>query len=397
MWVERSLASRIHSASRQFPALVLTGARQTGKTALLQRLFPKASFVPLDLPSNAAEAEQEPDRLLERFPEPILLDEVQYAPNLFRYLKVRIDADRHRMGRYLMTGSQKFPLMRSLSESLAGRCAILELDTLSSREILDCGEIPELVKDPARVLWRGGFPELYRQQDLDSRLFYSSYVATYLERDVRRSLRVESLRDFERFLRACALRSAQLLNFTELARDVGVAASTTRDWLSVLTAGNQVSLLEPYFGSLGKRLIKTPKLYFHDTGLLCFLLGLGSPEAVTGSPFVGAVWEAFVLGQILRAKAQAGSPAGIYFWRDAHGSEVDFLIEYQGRIRLIEAKWAESITDDKTSARLLRVAQRIGSRVAGEHWIACRAPRSYLLRKDPGVRLLDAFRFREWL
>ncbi len=394
MWIERALSGRILAVSRQFPALVLTGARQTGKTALLGNLFPKAAFVPLDLPSNAEEAEQEPERFLARHPEPLLLDEVQYAPALFRHLKVSIDRDRHRMGRFLMTGSQKFPLMQPLSESLAGRCAILELDTLSSREILDAPEAED--KTLSRILWRGGFPELYRNPDLDTRVFYSSYLATYLERDVRSALRVGSLRDFERFVRSCALRSGQLLNLTDLARDVGVAGATARDWLSVLQASNLIVLLEPYFSNLGKRMIKTPKLYFGDTGLLCFLLGLDSAESMERSMFIGAIWETFVLAQMLRAKSAANSAAAIFFWRDAHGTEVDFVIEHQGRIRLVEAKWVETAPASKTLAPLAKVAQVAGRRAAAEHWIACRTPRSYLISKDPLVRLIDAFRFEGW-
>lgn len=395
MWIERALGERIAKSARDVPALVLTGARQTGKTALLQRLFPKATFVPLDLPSAAAEAEQTPDRFLAELAEPVILDEVQYAPALFRYLKVRIDADRHRMGRFLMTGSQKFPLMQSLSESLAGRCVVLELDTLSSRELL---ETPASGRPDLHTwLWRGGFPELYRNPELSVRDFYASYVATYLERDVRLALRVSSLRDFERFLRACALRSGQLLNLVDLARDVSIAGSTARDWLSVMEASNQVVLLEPYWSNPGKRMIKTPKLYFRDTGLLCFLLGLDSPQTAIRSAFIGAIWETFVLGQILRAKAADGSSAAVFFWRDAHGTEVDFLIEHEGRIRLVEAKWTETIAEGRSLAPLLRVAELAGRRGASEHWVACLAPRSYLVRKTPAVRVVNGFRFQDWV
>src|SRR4051794_35648846 len=372
MWIDRRLSGQVLAAARQFPALVVTGGRQTGKTTLLRHLFPQASFASLDLPSAAYQADERGEEFLRAYGEPVILDEVQYAPGLFRYLKVAIDARRAERGRFLMTGSQKFPLMQALSESLAGRCAVLELDTLASSEIL--AVLPGESLLPEEILWRGGFPELWRDREVEPRLFYSSYVATYLERDVRLALRVGSLRDFERFLRACALHSGQLLNLTELARDVGIAGTTARDWLSVLEASSQVMLLEPYFNNLTRRLIKTPKLYFRDTGLLCFLLGLESPSALASSTLSGAVWETFVLGQILRARSAAGSAAQVFFWRDTHGTEVDFLIEQNARVRLIEAKWAESLSDSRAVKPLLAVRELLGDQAAAEHWIACRTP-----------------------
>lgn len=238
-------------------------------------------MVSLDLPSAAAQAEHNPEEFLDQSGDPAILDEVQYAPHLFRSLKLRIDRERHRLGRFLMTGSQKFSLMKAVSESLAGRCAIVELDTLSAAELR--AALRAKLPSATDLMWRGGFPELHRNPSLRTRDFYGSYIATYLERDVRLALRVSSLRDFERFLRACALRSGQLINLADLARDVGIAGTTARDWLSVLEASNQVILLEPYFSNLGKRLIKTPKLYFRDTGLLCFLLAIDSVEAMERS------------------------------------------------------------------------------------------------------------------
>lgn len=395
MWVDRAITPRLQTLVRQFPAVLVTGARQTGKTSLLRRTFPDCAFASLDLPSVAEQAELAAADFLAAHAEPVIIDEVQYAPALFRFLKARIDADRHRMGRFLMTGSQKFGLMQSVSESLAGRCAILELGTLAAAEIRDSPGNRDI--DPPDVLWRGGFPELYRNPELQPRDFLASYVATYLERDVRLSIRASSLRDFERFLRACALRSGNLANFTELARDVGIAATTARDWLSVLQASSQVVLLESYFGNLGKRLIKTPKLYFCDTGLLCFLLGIDSPGQFRSSPFVGAIWETFILNQILRSREARGSAAQVFFWRDAHGTEVDFVIEQAGRVRLIEAKWSESTPDSRSLAPLARVREQLGKRDAGEHWVACRTQQPRPIERGSDVRLIDGFRFDNWL
>ncbi len=394
MWIRRTATAHVQSVATHFPALLLTGARQTGKTSLLRRAFPRTPLLSLDLPSVARQAEENPEALLAAHPGALIIDEVQYAPGLFRYLKHAIDEHRHVPGRFLMTGSHRLALMESVSESLAGRCAVLDLDTLSSVEILAAR-----LRRPTtlELLWRGGFPELWRDRDLPSREFYSSYVATYLERDVRSLLRTSSLRDFERFLRACATRSGQLLNLTDLARDVGIAGTTARDWISVLEASNQVLLVEPWFGNIGKRMIKAPKLFLRDTGLLCFLLGIDSPPALERSAVLGAVWETFVLGQILRSKAATGSAAGIFFWRDAHGTEVDFVIERNGRLRLIEAKWAEAGVAGRAVAPLLSVAAALGARAESEHWIACRTPHSHTLADHPSLRLVDAARFDAWL
>src|ERR1039458_7967904 len=222
MWIPREVEPRLLRSARTRPVVVLTGARQTGKTSTFRRLFPNHEFVSLDLPTESEQAEKEPNRFLRRHPPPAIIDEVQYAPGLFRHLKVAVDASRTSNGQFLLTGSQKFTLMKSVSESMAGRADIVELETLSLTEIR--AALPQTVLETAIV--RGGFPELYANQDIDIVAFYNSYLATYLERDVRSLANVGSLRDFERFLRACALRSANLLNKADLARDVGIAPST---------------------------------------------------------------------------------------------------------------------------------------------------------------------------
>src|SRR5258708_27691272 len=225
------------------PVVVLTGARQTGKTSPFLRLFPKHAFVSLDLPGEAEQAEKEPGTFLQRHPPPVHIDEVQYAPGLFRHLKVAVDAHRARNGQFLLTGSQKFTLMKNVSESLAGRADIVELETLSFAEIQ--AALPQVEMETAVV--RGGFPELYANLDIDSAAFYNSYLATYLERDVRSLTNVGSLRDFERFLRACALRSANLLNKADLARDIGIAPSTVGHGRSALAAPWHVVAPAPWF------------------------------------------------------------------------------------------------------------------------------------------------------
>ena len=393
MFIHRQMRDNLRRIAHHFPAVVLTGARQTGKTALLREAFPEASFISLDLPSIADQANQNPASLLDQVPEPIIIDEVQYAPGIFRHLKARIDVDRHRMGRYLLTGSQKFNLMEHVSESLAGRVSIMELDTLSVTELR--GHPATASVKLANYLWRGGFPELYRNPQLTNQDFFRGYVATYLERDLRQMLNVGSLRDFERFVRACAARNAQLLNLSELARDVGIAVSTARDWISKLEASHLVVLLEPWFGNVGKRLVKTPKLYFRDTGLLCFLLGFDSPAALLKSNYLGGTWETFILGEMLRTARAQNTAAQLYYFRDAHGVEVDFVIVQNGTVRLAEVKWAE-YPDASATKGIRKVHAWLGEQAADEHWLICGTQQNVLMEADVPIRLIDGFRFTNW-
>jgi uncharacterized protein len=378
MWIPRYLEAPLRRAARTRPVLVLTGARQTGKTSTLRRLFPDHGFVSLDLPTEAEQAEKEPDAFLRRHPAPVIIDEVQYAPALFRHLKVAVEGKRNRHGQYLLTGSQKFTLMKGVSESLAGRADIIELGTLSLAEILSA--VPETGQESAIV--RGGFPELQANPDIDAAAFYNSYVATYLERDVRSLLNVGSLRDFERFLRACALRSTNVLNKADLARDVGVAPSTANQWLSVLEASGQIVLLEPWFSNRTKTLVKSPKLYLADTGLLCALLNIRGERALAESPWAGAIWETFVFAQLRHRERRAGGSGGLFFWRD-RTREVDFVVDAGGRLELFEAKWTE-LPAPADTVNLGFVRNSMGRPRVDSASIICRAPNSY--------RLSDNFR-----
>lgn len=362
--------------------IVLTGARQTGKTSTFRRLFPDYSFVSLDLPTEAEQAEKEPRSFLQRYPPPVIIDEVQYAPGLFRHLKVGVDAHRARNGQFLLTGSQKFTLMKNVSESLAGRADIVELETLSLAEIQ--ASLPETTLKTAIV--RGGFPELYANPDIDLVAFYNSYLATYLERDIRLLTNVGSLRDFERFVRACAFRSANLLNKADLARDVGIAPSTANHWLSMLEASGQVVLLAPWFSIRTRSIVKSPKLYFADTGLLCALLNVRSEEALLQSPAAGAIWETFVFAQLRARERKAGRVGSLFFWRD-RTREVDFLVDAGGRLELFEAKWTE-LPDIGDTVNLDFMRNVVGkSRVTGGAVVA-RTPNSFPFSN--GFRALPA-------
>ncbi len=371
MWIPRAVEPRLIRSAKTRPVLVFTGARQTGKTSTLLRLFPGHSFVSLDLPTEAVQAEKEPRTFLQRHPPPVIIDEVQYAPGLFRHLKVEVDAHRTLNGQFLLTGSQKFALMKNVSESLAGRADIVELETLSLAEIRSA--LPATSVEKAIV--RGGFPELYANPDIDLVAFYNSYLATYLERDVRALSSVGSLRDFERFLRACALRSANLLNKADLARDVGISPSTANQWLSMLEASGQAVLLEPWFSNRTKSIVKSPKLYLADTGLLCALLNIRSEEDLRQSPAAGAVWETFVFAQLRARERNAGRTGSLFFWRD-RTREVDFVVDAGGRLELFEAKWTE-LPDLCDTVNLKFVRNVLGnSRVTGGSVVA-RTPNSF--------------------
>jgi predicted AAA+ superfamily ATPase len=376
MWITRKYEKTLAALSRQFPAVVLTGARQVGKTSLVRRVFPDHTYVSLDLPAAAEQAENSPSRFLGDYSEPLVIDEVQYAPTLFRHLKVKIDEDK-RPGRYVLTGSQNFPLMQGISESLAGRCGVLQMLNLSF------GELKTSAPDVSEraYLYKGGWPELHARPDIDPHFWYAAYLGTYLERDVRNILNVGSLRDFDRFLRAAAARTGQLLSYSDLARDVGIAPNTAKQWISVLQASGQIILLEPYYRNLGKRLVKSPKLYLCDTGLALFLMGFDSWEAAARSPLVGALWETHVVMQVVKHFTAKGRSVPLWFWRTASGAEVDLLIERGGRFTAIEAKFTER--PERSDLKGLEALENFyGPNSLVNGIIACRAARAYKMAAE---------------
>src|SRR5437773_2234667 len=380
VWIVRDIEARLERSARTRPVVVLTGARQTGKTSTFLRLFPNHGFVALDLPSEAEQAEKEPHDFLRRHPSPMIIDEVQYAPGLFRHLKATVDTQRARNGQFLLTGSQKFTLMKSVSESLAGRADVAELGTLSLAEIL--AALPQTALEMAIV--RGGFPELHANPEIDQVAFYNSYLATYLERDVRSLANVGNLRDFERFQRACGLRSANLLNKADLARDVGIAPSTANHWLSTLEASGQVVLLEPWFSNRTKSIVKSPKLYMADTGLLCTLLNVRSEDALRQSPAAGAIWETFVFRSEERRVGKEGRLGSLFFWRD-RTREVDFVVDVGGQLELFEAKWTE-LPSESDAVNLDFVRRVVGEARVASGTVVCRTQNSFPLGN--GLRAL---------
>ncbi len=380
MWVDRQIEPLLRQRAATRPVVVLTGARQTGKTSLMRRLFPDHGFVTLDLPSEAEQAERDPATFLARHPPPVVIDEVQYAPGLFRHLKAAVDQERGRAGAFLLTGSQPLGLMQSVSDSLAGRAAVVELEPLSFAEAKAAH--PGLTV--GQFLVRGGFPELYANPEIDSEGYLRSYVATYLERDLRQLLQVARLRDFERFLRAAALRSAQLLNRTDLARDAGIAGSTAGAWLSALEASHQIMLLEPWFANRTKGLVKRPKLYVRDAGLAAFLCGVHTTDALAASPLAGPFWETLVCSEIRRAQMNGRGAWSFHFWGD-RTREVDFLLHRAGEFHLADAKWTEH-PDARDAASLRRIARELPDGALRSMSIFCRAPNSYPLRAAASAR-----------
>lgn len=376
MWIQRAIEAVILARAATRPGLVITGARQAGKTSLVRRLFPDHHYVSLDLPSEAALAELAPEEFLARHPAPLIVDEVQYAPGLFRHLKTRIDAERGKNGRYILTGSQPFPLMKSVSESLAGRVDVIEVEGLSWREIHAARKGATWLD----VMLRGGFPELQARPGIDAQSYFHSYVATYLERDLRQVLRVGDLREFERFLRACALRTGQVLNKADLARDVGVSSPTASTWLSALAASHQVVLLEPWFRNAGKSLVKAPKLFLADTGLCAFLCGIRGPEDLVDSPLRGALWETFVFSELRRRGQDRAGGGDLFYWRD-RSREVDFLRHGGGRFDLLEAKWAE-LPQKSDTAGLTAVAEILGPDKVRSRRVVCRCRNAHPITSD---------------
>lgn len=353
IYIRRSLEPVLKKAVSEFPAVVLTGPRQSGKTTLLQHLFAKSCrYVSLEPPDVRASAIEDPRSFLDLYPPPVIFDEVQYAPDLLPYIKEKIDAARDRSGQYLLTSSQNLLLMERVTESLAGRAAVLRLLPLSQREAegRPAAALPwELKTATSRLsklsyleLWkkflRGGYPELKANPRRDFSLWHASYVQTYLERDVRTLRQIGDLTQFQNFLRALAARSAQLLNITDLGRDLGLAVNTAKAWLAVLEATYQVTVLRPYFANVGKRLVKTPKVYFTDVGTLCYLAGLKDPEHAASGPMGGAIMETAVFSEIMKTLTHRGIDPQIYFWRTVAGTEVDIVVEAEAKLVPIEVK-----------------------------------------------------------
>lgn len=394
-YVERAIEDRIREISTQFVVLLVTGPRQVGKTTLLRHLAASESgggerhYVTLDDPALRMLAREDPALFLQRFPPPVLIDEVQYAPELLPHVKMHVD-ERGKPGDFWLTGSQHFQAMQGITESLAGRVAILDLLGFSAREA-DGREarLPPFLPTPERLearagsaasldlhavfekIWRGSFPALIAGPVHERDLFFASYVQTYLQRDVRDLAQVGDESTFLRFLRACAARTGQLLNLSDLARDVDIGVSTARRWLEILEGTRQVYLLRPWHDNLTKRLVKAPKLYFLDTGLAAHLTEWSSARALAAGAMAGAIFETHVVAEILKSAWHRVERPSLWFYRDRDGREIDLVIERDGRLHPIEIKLGA--TPKKSWNRAFRVLEK-RDRERGHGAVVCLYP-----------------------
>jgi predicted AAA+ superfamily ATPase len=324
-----------------FPIVTLTGPRQSGKTTLAKTLFSNRPYASLEDPDIRQAAMDDPRSFLGRFPDGAVLDEVQRCPGLLSYLQTIVDGDR-RMGLFILTGSQQFGLMTGITQSLAGRTAFVELLPFSVSELSSVEKLPQTSDT---MLLTGSYPPLY-DRDVPLSAWFAAYVTAYIERDVRQMLKIQELETFQRFVRLCAGRTGQLLNLSSLATDCGITHSTAKAWISVLEASYLVFLLRPHHANFNKRLVKMPKLYFYDVGLVSWLLGIRTPEQMTTHPLRGSIFETFVISELIKSCFNLGERHNLYFWRDSNGNEVDVIAEMGTVLQPIEIKSGKTVARD---------------------------------------------------
>ncbi|MEQ1746836.1 MAG: ATP-binding protein [Saprospiraceae bacterium] len=347
MFVARSITETIHSFRGWFPVIYLGGPRQSGKTTLLRHLLPDLPYASLEDADTRLRADEDPRRFLNSFPNGAILDEAQRVPLLFNYLQGLVDSDKNR--RFVLSGSQNYLLMESITQSLAGRVGILNLLPFSMAEIEQRQPIATL----EYFAWRGGYPALFDDHSVPANVFFDSYIQTYIERDVRLLKNVGDLSAFGKFMRLCAGRVGQPLNLTSLATDSGIAPNTAKAWLSVLEASYLIFMLPPYFENFNKRIIKAPKLYFFDTGLLCHLLGISSPAHLETHHYFGNIVENALLVELYKKRTNAGKRPAFWFWQDQQGNEIDLVIQENGSLYAIEFKSSQTY-NTRLSAGLKR-------------------------------------------
>ncbi|MBM3321521.1 MAG: ATP-binding protein [Candidatus Eisenbacteria bacterium] len=357
--IRRALLPVLHRSAKQYPVVTLTGPRQSGKTTLARAAFPRHRYVSLEDPDDGRFAREDPRGFLNQFAGSVILDEVQRAPDLFSYIQTMVD-EREKPGRFILSGSKNFLLLEKVSQSLAGRCAILHLLPFSLSELggrrafpvsqlgrtlprkgKGKGPVPDLME----TLFRGFYPRIH-DKGLEPRQWLRGYYQTYVQRDVRSILNVGDLEAFERFIRLCAGRNGQLLNLSALGADCGITHTTARRWTSILETSFLIHLLRPHHRNFSKRMIKSPKLYFLDTGLLCYLLGIRSPDELHNHASRGAIFESLVVSELLKNRLHQGEESDLYFWRDSTGHEIDLLLDLGSSLTPIEIKSGMTVASD---------------------------------------------------
>jgi predicted AAA+ superfamily ATPase len=334
----RAIEPELKKALSTFPAVLVTGSRQAGKTTLLRTLLPGYNYISFDLYSDLEGVKEDARLFLAQQTPPVIFDEIQYAPEILRFIKGKIDQNRHKYGQFALTGSQIFPLMKGVSESLAGRVAIFTLYPFSWAEL---GIIPN-PQETLEGMVRGFYPEFIATPEISPLRWFDSFLMTYIERDVRNIRASINISLFQRFLRLLAARVGGLLNLSEIAKELGISQPTIRDWIEILEATYVIYLLKPYYNNISKRYVKSSKIYFVDTGLLCFLLGLHSADELARSPFLGSVFENMVILEMVKRLSAFAQPRNLYFYRTLKGVEIDLLIESGGKIDAYEIKWKQT-------------------------------------------------------
>ena len=340
IFVERQIKEKLLYLINTFPILALTGCRQCGKSTLLKKIFPDWQYVSLEDLDIREIAQNDPRYFLSLYPEKTIFDEIQRVPSLFSYIQSHVDK-LNKTGIFILSGSQNFLLMESISQSLAGRTAILNLSTFSIRELKSSSLLIENIDE---CMFTGFYPRIYDQKPLPQD-FYQSYIKTYIERDVRELKNISDLSVFHKFIRLCAGRTGQILNASELAIEAGISVLTVKSWISVLETSGIIFQLRPYFNNFGKRLIKSPKLYFYDTGLVCSLLGLQNYQQLETHYLRGGIFENLIISNYLKDCYFKGQEPNAYFWRDSNGLEIDLVVEENQKIKLYEIKSSNTMNE----------------------------------------------------
>jgi len=392
MLKKRVIEKYIKNLSNQFKVLLITGARQVGKSTLLKHCDNKRTYVTLDDYRAREMAVNEPELFLQRYKTPVIIDEIQYAPNLLSYIKIHVD-NFDKKGQYWLTGSQQFHMMKNITESLAGRVAIIDLKGFSLKELDDSEQIPFLptidfvekmrksskkydLSDIYKIIWLGSYPEINANKNIDWETFYKSYLRTYIERDIKDLNAVKNEMDFLKFLKVLAARTGQMLNYADIANEVGASLPTIKSWVSILVSSNIVYLLQPYFSNLNKRIVKTPKVYFTDTGLCSYLTSWDNPNVLESGAMSGAIFETFVINEIIKSYTHNTKEPNIYYYRDKDKKEIDVIIEKNGKLYPVEIK--KTANPDKNMIKNFSV---IPEHLLGEGAVVCLANEDFPITK----------------